>query len=53
MSQEGQLAKNTIIYAIGNFSSKVLGYIMILVYSYYLHSEELGYYLPNCNQFYC
>lgn len=44
MSQEGQLAKNTIIYAIGNFSSKVLGYIMILVYSYYLHSEELGYY---------
>ncbi len=44
MSQEGQLAKNTIIYAIGNFGSKILGYIMVLVYSYYLHSDELGYY---------
>lgn len=44
MSQEKRLAKNTIIYAIGNFGSKILGYIMVLVYSYFLHTDELGYY---------
>lgn len=42
--QEKRLVKNTIIYAIGNLGSKVLVYVMVLVYSYYIHAEELGYY---------
>jgi O-antigen/teichoic acid export membrane protein len=42
--QESKLFKNTIIYGIGNFGSKILAYLMVLVYSYYIHSDELGYY---------
>lgn len=44
MSKESKLAKNTLIYAIGNFGSKILAYVMVLVYSYYITPEELGYY---------
>ena len=42
--QRSSLAKNTLIYAIGNFGSKILAYVMVLVYSYYITPEELGYY---------
>ena len=44
MNKHSSLAKNTIIYAIGNFGSKVLAYVMVLVYSYYITPEDLGYY---------
>lgn len=44
MTQSKQLMKNTAIYAVGNIGSKVLAYIMVLVYSHYISSEELGYY---------
>jgi O-antigen/teichoic acid export membrane protein len=38
------LFKNTIIYAIGNFGSKVLSFGLLPIYSYYLTKEEFGYY---------
>lgn len=44
MNKHSSLAKNTLIYAIGNFGSKFLAYVMVLVYSYYITPEELGYY---------
>jgi len=44
MSQGSTLVKKTGIYAIGNIGSKILSYIMVFVYSYYITSEELGYY---------
>lgn len=44
MNQKKKLIKNTIIYAIGNFGTKILSYIMVLVYSYFIEPEELGYY---------
>lgn len=44
MKKQTNLAKNTLIYAIGNFGSKILAYVMVLVYSYYITPEELGYY---------
>lgn len=44
MSQEKKLVKKTIIYAIGNIGSKVLAYLMVLVYSHYITAEDLGYY---------
>lgn len=44
MNSESKLAKNTVIYAIGNFGSKILSYVMVLVYSYYITPDDLGYY---------
>lgn len=44
MNAEKKLAKNTLIYGIGNIGSKILAYIMVLVYSHYISSEDLGYY---------
>ena len=44
MKSGSKLAKNTVIYAIGNFGTKILSYVMVLVYSYYITPEELGYY---------
>ena len=44
MNREINLVKNTIIYAIGNISSKLLSYFMILLYSYYISPNDLGYY---------
>lgn len=44
MKSSSKLAKNTAIYAIGNFGTKILSYVMVLVYSYYITPEELGYY---------
>ena len=44
MNKHSTLVKNTLIYAIGNFGSKFLAYVMVLVYSYYITPEELGYY---------
>ena len=44
VSRENKILKNTIIYAVGNFGSKILAYIMVLVYTYYIGAEELGYY---------
>ena len=42
--KENKLLKNSIIYAIGNFGSKILTYVMVLIYSFYIDAEDLGYY---------
>ena len=44
MSREGKIVKNAVIYTIGNFGTKVLSYIMMLVYTHYIVSAELGYF---------
>lgn len=44
MSRESNILKNTAIYAIGNFGSKILAYIMVLVYTHFITPNELGYY---------
>lgn len=44
MSKESKLVKQTAIYAAGNLGSKVLTYVMVLVYTYYITPEEMGYY---------
>lgn len=44
MSKESALVKRTAIYAIGNFGSKILAYVMVLVYSYFITTDEMGYY---------
>lgn len=44
MTKESALAKKTAIYAVGNFGSKILSYVMVLVYSYYIAPEDMGYY---------
>ena len=46
MSREKALIKKTAIYAIGNLGSKILAYIMVLVYSYYISTDDMGYYDP-------
>lgn len=44
MNRGSALVKRTVIYAVGNMGSKVLSYLMVLVYSYYILPEDLGYY---------
>ena len=44
MDKGSILVKKTAIYAIGNFGSKILAYVMVLVYSYFITADELGYY---------
>lgn len=44
MSKEKTLIKNTIIYAIGNFGSKILAFILLPLYTYYLSTDDYGYF---------
>lgn len=44
MNREQKIIKNTIAYTIGNLGSKILAYVMVLVYTHYITSSELGYY---------
>ncbi|SHP75794.1 Polysaccharide biosynthesis protein [Mycobacteroides abscessus subsp. abscessus] len=44
MTREKTLVKNTIIFTIGNFASKMLGFILIPFYTHYLTPSEYGYY---------
>ena len=37
-----ELFKNTIIYAIGNFGARVLSFLIVPLYTYYLSPEEMG-----------
>jgi len=41
---EKSLLKNTLIYAIGNFGSKILAFLLLPLYTYYLTKKELGTY---------
>ncbi|REC79915.1 hypothetical protein DRF60_02720 [Chryseobacterium elymi] len=38
------LVKSTLIYTIGNFGSKILSFLLIPIYSFYLSKKELGEY---------
>ncbi len=44
MDRNRKIVNNTIIFAIGNFGSKVLSYIMVLIYTHYIDAPDLGYY---------
>lgn len=42
MNQYKKLAKNTLIFAIGTFSSKILSFIMVFFYSRAMQTDEFG-----------
>ncbi|HEX3047255.1 MAG TPA: polysaccharide biosynthesis C-terminal domain-containing protein [Bacillota bacterium] len=44
MSKEKNLFKNIVIYAIGNFSSKFLSFILLPFYTFYLSTNDYGYF---------
>jgi O-antigen/teichoic acid export membrane protein len=44
MSREKQLFKNTMIYLIGNFGSKFLGFLLLPFYTHYLSVEGYGFF---------
>ncbi|UZW14977.1 oligosaccharide flippase family protein [Clostridium pasteurianum] len=44
MNKEKTLIKNTIIYAIGNFGSKILSFLLVPLYTYYLSTNDYGYF---------
>lgn len=44
MERANSLLNNTIIYAIGNFGSKVLSYAMVPLFSFFVNKEDLGLY---------
>lgn len=44
MGKEKKLAENLIIYTIGNFGSKVLTFLIVPLYSFYIAPDSLGQY---------
>lgn len=44
MNKKKRLLKKTAIYGVGNIGSKILTYLMTVIYTYYITAEELGYY---------
>src|SRR4051812_6767695 len=44
MSQSRRLVESTIIYTIGNLGSKILAFLLIPLYTYYLTKAQLGYF---------
>ncbi len=42
MNQYKKLAKNTLIFAIGTFSSKILSFVMVFFYSHAMETSEFG-----------
>ena len=44
MAKRNSLTKNTLLYIIGNFGSKVLNFILVPLYTYYITTEEMGIY---------
>jgi O-antigen/teichoic acid export membrane protein len=43
-TKSNSLFKNTFIYAVGNFGSKILSFLLVPLYSFYLNKEEFGYF---------
>lgn len=43
MSKEKRLIKNTLIFTIGNFSTKLLTFLLLPFYTYYLSTEDYGF----------
>ena len=44
MNREERIIKNSLVFAIGNLGSKVISYIIVLLYTYYISADQLGYY---------
>lgn len=44
MNRNRKILTNTLVFAIGNFGSKILAYVMVLVYTHYIGKQDLGYY---------
>lgn len=44
MSREKALVKNTLIYMVGNFTSRFLGFLLLPLYTYYLTTAQYGYF---------
>lgn len=44
MSHTDKLLKNTIIYTIGNLGSKLLSFLLVPIYSFYLTKSDLGHF---------
>lgn len=44
MSQGKNILKSTMIYAVGNFTSKLLMFLLLPLYSFYISKEEFGIY---------
>lgn len=44
MNYSRKLMENTMIYAIGNFSSRAIGFLLLPLYTYQLNASEYGYY---------
>lgn len=44
MANKKQLIKGTIIYAIGNFGTKILSFLIVPLYTYYISTSEMGNY---------
>lgn len=42
--QEARLVKNTLIFAIGTFGSKILSFLIVPLYSYFIDTETFGIY---------
>lgn len=44
MSKSGKLAKNTLLYAIGSIGSKILTFLIVPLYTFYISTDEMGVY---------
>lgn len=44
MNRSEKIIKNTVAYTIGNFGTKILSYVMVLVYTHFISTDDLGYY---------
>ena len=43
-NNSNKLVKGTIIYAIGNFGTKILAFLIVPLYTYYISTSEMGNY---------
>lgn len=43
-SREKKILQNSLVFTVGNLGSKIFSYIIVLLYTYYISAEELGYY---------
>lgn len=48
MSRESRLLKNTIIYSVGNLGTKILNFLIVPLYTYYIKPEDYGTYDLLC-----
>lgn len=44
MSNSNKLLKNTVIYTVGNLGSRILSFLLVPLYSFFLTKSDLGYY---------